>query len=250
MYKIEHISCVIIAKDAEKTIQETLESLTHFKEVILYLNNSTDTTKIIAQKYPNVTIIEGDFIGFGPTKNMACSFATNDWILSLDSDEVLLPKLHTEMQQLNLQNENEVFIIKRDNYFLNKKVRFSGWGNDYLTRIYNKKKHQFNQNQVHEFIEPTSHTYQTTLKNSFKHNAVQNINQFLFKIIHYSDLASQNKKTCCFLTVIAKAKWAFFKTYVLQLGFLDGWRGFVIALSNFNGKFFRYTKRYINCKKP
>jgi hypothetical protein len=78
---------------------------------------------------------------------------------------------------------------------------------------------------------------------------VQDINQFLQKIMKYSDLASKDKKTCCFLTVIFKAKWAFVKTYFLQLGFLDGWRGFVIAVSNFNGKFFRYTKRYINCKK-
>ena len=249
MHNIQHISCVIIAKNAETTIQETLDSLLSFNEVILYMNNSTDTTQEIAKKYANVKVIQGEFIGFGPTKNMACSYATNDWILSLDSDEVLLPNLLKELQTLELHNENEVFILKRDNYFLDKKIRFSGWGNDYLVRLYNKTKHQFNQNRVHEFIELTSHTKQIKLKNSFKHNAVQNINQFLFKIIHYSDLAAHNKKTCCFLTVLAKAKWAFFKTYILQLGFLDGWRGFVIALSNFNGKFFRYTKRYINCKK-
>ncbi len=106
----------------------------------------------------------------------------------------------------------------------------------------------FNENLVHEFIPLQKESIEITLKQSFKHNAVENINQFLQKVIKYSDLASKDKKTCSFLIVIAKAHFAFFKTYILQFGFLDGWRGFLIAVSNFNGKFFRYTKRYINCK--
>ncbi|MBE0499757.1 MAG: glycosyltransferase, partial [Campylobacterales bacterium] len=57
MTKISDISCVIIAKDAQETIQETLESLRDFEEVILYLNNSRDNTKEIAQNFSNVKII-------------------------------------------------------------------------------------------------------------------------------------------------------------------------------------------------
>ncbi|MDD2699106.1 MAG: glycosyltransferase family 2 protein [Arcobacteraceae bacterium] len=246
---IKNITPVIIAKDAQKTIKETLDSLVDFNEVVLYINNSTDNTETIAREYLNVKIVDGDFSGFGPTKNQASSYASNDWILSLDSDEVILPQLLLELKEINLENTKEVFVIKRDNYFLGKEVKYSGWGKDYLVRLYNKNSHQFNQNMVHEFIEITKNTQKTTLNNSFKHNAVDDINQFLIKIIKYSDLASKDKKTCYFLVVLAKAKWAFLKTYFLQLGFLDGWRGFVIAMSNFNGKFFRYTKRYINCKK-
>jgi glycosyltransferase involved in cell wall biosynthesis len=245
---IKSITPVIIAKDAQETIEETLKSLVSFKEVIVYLNNSTDETKQIAKKFSNVKIIDGVFVGFGPTKNKASEFSSNDWILSLDSDEVILPQLLGELKSLKLENNNEVFIIKRDNYFLDKEVKYSGWGKDYLARLYNRQNHQFNQNMVHEFVALNSDTKKTTLKNSFKHNAVIDINQFLVKIIKYSDLASKDKKTCCFLIVLAKAKWAFLKTYFVQLGFLDGWRGIVIAISNFNGKFFRYTKRYINCK--
>ena len=237
-----------MAKDAQDTIVETLDSLTIFDEVILYLNDSSDDTKIIASGYKNVKVIDGEFIGFGPTKNNAASFSKNNWILSLDSDEVILPKLLDEISGLKLEDENEVFTIKRDNYFLDKQVKYSGWGKDLLTRLYNKNTHSFNQNMVHEFIELDENTKNTTLKSSFKHNAVTNINQFLQKIIKYSDLASNDKKTCSFFIVLLKAKFAFFKTYFLQLAFLDGWRGLVISISNFNGKFFRYTKRYINCK--
>lgn len=245
---IDTISVVIIAKDADVTIEETLKSLLSFKNVVLYLNNSTDKTEEIAKKYSNVTIVHGDFLGFGSTKNRAAASAENEWILSLDSDEVILESLLEELKLLNLDNKKEVFILKRDNYFLGEEVKYSGWGKDRLTRLYNRSYHQFNQNIVHEFVELKEDTVKTNLQNSFKHNAVQDINQFLTKVIKYSDLASKDKKTCNFLMVLLKAKFAFFKTYVMQLGFLDGWRGFVIAISNFNGKFFRYTKRYINCK--
>ena len=245
---INKISVVIIAKNAETTINETLDSLVEFNEVILYLNNSSDTTEALSSHYPNVKLIKGEFIGFGPTKNLASTHASNDWILSLDSDEVILPDLLDELKELVPQSNKEIFILKRDNYFFDKEVKHSGWGKDLLTRIYNKNHHQFNQNIVHEFIMITPQSISSNLNNSFKHNAVQNINQFLQKVMSYSDLAAKDQKTCSFFTVVMKAHFAFFKTYFLQAGFLDGWRGFVIAVSNFNGKFFRYTKRYINCK--
>jgi glycosyltransferase involved in cell wall biosynthesis len=245
---IDHISVVIIAKDAEQHIKNCLDSITDFSEVILYLNNSKDKTEEIAQNYNNVSIIQGEFTGFGTTKKRATLYAKNDWILSLDSDESIISNLLTELKTLKLNNKKEVFIIKRDNYFLGKEVKYSGWGKDKLTRLYNKSYHQFNQNLVHEFVELKDDTIKINLKNSFRHDAVQDVNQFLQKIIKYSDLGAENKKTCNFLTVLLKANFAFFKTYIIQLGFLDGWRGYVIAISDFNGRFYRYTKRYINCK--
>ncbi|MDQ7047904.1 MAG: hypothetical protein Q9M39_09995 [Sulfurovum sp.] len=131
---------------------------------------------------------------------------------------------------------------------MGKEVKYSGWGKDKLVRLYNKSHHHFNENIVHEFIEIKDDTVQIELQNSFKHNTVQNINQFLEKVMKYSELGAKDKKTCSFIVVLLKAHFAFIKTYIIQFGFLDGWRGFVIAVSNFNGTFFRYTKRYINCK--
>jgi len=249
MSKINNISCVIISKNSELTIKDTLESLKDFQDIVVYSNNSTDNTENILKDYLNVTLIQGKFIGFGATKNQATTYAKNDWILSLDSDELLPLELIEELKEINLKNSQEVFLLKRDNYFLGKKIVYSGWGKDFLVRLYNKKEHQFNNNMVHEKIELKENTKVTQLSHSFKHNAVQDINQFLQKIIVYSELASKDKKTCSLFVVIFKSLFAFFKTYFLQLGFLDGWRGVVIAISNFNGKFFRYMKRYINCKK-
>lgn len=244
---INNITIVIIVSNGEKTIKESLDTLKDFKEIILYENNSTDNTIKIANSFSNVKIINGEFIGFGETKNSAISFSSNDWIFSLDSDEMITSNLIEELKTLDLKDKTKVFELKRDNYFLGKEIKYSGWGKDYLVRLFNRKYHKFNQNKVHEFIELKNDTKKIRLKNSFKHNAVQDVNQFLYKIAKYSELASKDKQTCSFILVLLKAKFAFIKTYFLQLGFLDGWRGLVIAIANFNGKFFRYTKRYINC---
>jgi len=249
---IENITPVIIAKNAEETIFETLNSLISFEEVILYLNNSTDTTKNIAQKYSNVKIIQGDFLGFGPTKNKAATYSSNEWILSLDSDEVLDEKLTKEIGSLNLKNEKIVYELKRDNYFLGKKVNYSGWGKDYLHRIYNKNYHSLNDNLVHEFLRLKEDASVVRLKNSFKHNAVQKISQQLQKMDSYSTIYATEKrckkKSTPFIAIL-KSIFFFIKTYFFKLGFLDSTAGLLISISGANGVFYKYMKLYEENKK-
>jgi len=233
-----------MAKDADETIQECLDSLKEFDEVILYLNNSTDNTRKIAQNYINIKIIDGEFIGFGPTKNTAATFATNDWILSLDSDEILNEKLISEILAQNLENENNLFTLIRDNYFLGH-ITVS---KDHIVRLYNKNKNIFDDALVHEKVQVHDFNNKITLKTKFKHLNITDINQTLHKMIKYTDLGAEGKKTCFFATVIAKSFFAFFQTYILRFYFLNGWVGFVVAVSNANRRFYKYLKQYINCQ--
>ena len=242
---IRHISVVIIAKNAEDTIAESLESLKAFDEVLLYLNNSTDNTKTIAQNYGNVKIVEGAFIGFGKTKNEAGRQSKHDWILSLDSDEILNEKLIDEIGRLDLTDTTKLYRLKRDNYFLGHKTQSS----DLIVRIYNKKHTGFNDNEVHEKIMVAKQSQVHTLKTSFKHLNIVNINQTLTKIIHYTDLGSKNKKTCFFTVVIAKAVFAFLKTYIIQGNILRGWVGFALAVNSANKRYYKYIKQFINCQE-
>ena len=87
--KIQHISCVMIVKNAKSTIKNVLNSLTEFEDIVIYDNGSDDGTQEIIKNYPNVNLVIDKFLGFGPTKNRAASYAKNDWVLSLDADEVL-----------------------------------------------------------------------------------------------------------------------------------------------------------------
>lgn len=240
------MSVVIMAKNAQETIALSLDSLKMFNEVVLYLNDSTDNTETIAKEYQNVKIIEGTFIGFGETKNKAGEYAQNDWILSLDSDEILTPELIEEINAQDYDDINRLFRLKRDNYFLGHKTQNS----DYIVRIYNKKSTQFNDNKVHEKVIVPQDSQIITLKNSFIHLNITDINQTLTKLIMYTDLGAKGKKTCYFIVVITKAMFAFFKTYILKGNFLRGWVGFALAINSANKRYYKYLKQFINCKEP
>ena len=148
---IEHISAVMIAKDAEAHLEESLKSLKDFKEVIVYDTGSQDQTLKIAQKFSNVAIHQGPFIGFGPTKNEAASLAKNEWIFSIDSDEVVTPELLATLQTLSLQPQ-KVYAIRRQNLFLGRPVRYGNWGSDWVKRLYNRSFTRFSDTQVHESL--------------------------------------------------------------------------------------------------
>ena len=241
----KEISVVIIAKNAEGTIGKTLESLHAFEEVVLYLNDSSDNTEKIAGRYSNVKVVKGEFTGFGPTKNLAASYASNEWILSLDSDEILTGENIDEISSLDLDNRDHLYRMYRDNYFLGHKTQSS----DKIVRIYHKGFTRFNDNNVHEKVIIPKGAKVIDLKSHFIHLNITDINQTLTKIIHYTDLGSTGKKTCFFGTVIAKSLFAFFKTYILQGNIVRGWVGFALAVNSANKRYYKYLKQYINCQK-
>ena len=242
---LNHISVVIMVKNAEGTIRECLDALMIFDQVILYMNNSTDNTRLIAEEYENVNIIDGHFLGFGKTKNMAATYSKNDWIFSLDSDEILNKNVLNEISHIDFHNHKKIYKIKRDNYFLEYKTQQT----DLIARIYNRTFTQFNDNNVHEKVVIPSNAEIIKLKNSFKHLNITDINQTLTKMIQYTDLSSENKKMCFFSIVIAKSIFAFIKIYFLKGNILKGWVGFTLGVNAANRRYYKYIKQFINCKK-
>jgi glycosyltransferase involved in cell wall biosynthesis len=244
MTKIKNISCVIIAKNAESTLKATLESLKNFEDVVIYSNNSTDRTEDIARSYSNVNLIIGDFLGFGPTKNKAATYAKNDWILSLDADEVLSSEFITTLITLIL-NETNVYSITRENYYKKRVVKHC-WGKDIIVRIYNKRKTSFNENKVHESIISNEFDIQN-IKESIKHYPYSSITDFIIKLDRYSTIyAEENvgKKKSSPLKAFSNGIFSFFKTYFLKRGFMDGYAGLLIAFSHMATNFYKYMKLY------
>ena len=234
----------MIAKDAENTISVSLDSLVTFSEVILYLNDTTDKTKQIATKYKNVKIIEGDFIGFGNTKNIAASYSTNSWILSLDSDEVLSQDFIDNILKLSLDDDS-VYTILRTNYYKQRQIKHC-WGNDIITRLYNKNITSFSKKRVHEYI-IDNNMNKKSLQGIVKHYPYQTISDFIIKLDRYSTIFAQEnvgKKSSSPVKAILNAKFSFFKTYFLKKGFLDGSAGLIIAFSHMATNFYKYIKLY------
>lgn len=242
---IENVSAVLITKDVEHCIEKALDSLSDFQEVIVYDNGSTDRTLDIINSYSNVRCIQGEFLGFGPTKRKAVSYASNDWVLSLDADEAVSPELIGNLSAFIDTDPNVVGIIWRHNYFLGKRVRYSGWGNDWLVRLFNRQRHNFNEAMVHENVELSSASVRQRIDGVIVHDAVVDVGQMLEKVARYSSIrASTQRKRYSISMIVFKSMFAFFRTYVLRLGLLDGKAGLVISVSNANGVFWKNIKRY------
>lgn len=244
--KLIEISVTLLTKNSEKHIKRCLGSLTHFAEVIVIDNGSTDHTLEIAQEFSNTKIFKNDFIGFGPLKNLAAQKASFDWIFSIDSDEIASPQLVNELKVLKL-DVNKVYSILRYNFYRNRLIKGCGWYPDWITRIYHRKTTSFVDNRVHEYIIVPPIMITERLSGYIEHYSFSGIYDLLDKMQRYSNIyAEENKglKSSSPIKAIIRGFLAFIKNYIFQKGFLYGYDGFIISFSNACGTFYKYCKLY------
>lgn len=237
------ISVTILTKNSEKYIREVLEALKTFQEVIVLDTGSKDHTIEIAKSFPNVVLHERAFTGFGHCHNLASSLATNDWILSVDSDEIVSNELLHEIHSLTL-NPQAIYSISRHNYYRGKFIKGCGWYPDRVLRIYNRKVTQFSDALVHESIMKKDLEI-IFLKKPIYHFPYETTNDFLTKMQHYSSLFAKQyhgKKKSSTLKALSHGLFAFLKSYFLQRGFLLGGQGFEISAYNGITSFYKYLK--------
>ncbi|PHS56535.1 MAG: glycosyl transferase [Sulfurimonas sp.] len=241
---MKNISCVVIVKNAKTTIKNTLDSLLSFEDVVIYDNGSSDGTLDIIKNYTNINLVQGEFMGFGPTKNEAIKYAKNDWILSLDADEVLSDDFINNLKNLKLNNNN-IYSILRTNYYKKTEIKHC-WGNDIIVRVFNRKKTIFTSDMVHEKI-----IYKDLnilmLFGIVRHYPYSTITDFIIKLDRYSTIfANDNvgKKNSSPSKAILNGIFSFIKTYFFKRGFLDGYAGLVISFSHMATNFYKYIKLY------
>lgn len=238
------ITVTILSKNAEETLQATLQSVSSFPEVLLFDTGSTDKTLEIARLFPNVRILQAPFTGFGPSHNTASMAATHDWILSIDSDEVISTPLLKEIQTLDL-NPLAIYSLQRKNFFNGKWIRgCSGWHPDWVTRLYHRQRTSFSDDQVHEKVLKKD-LAEIRLSGALLHTPYRKIEHFLTKMQTYSTLFA-NQHQARKSSSLCKALWhswaAFLKSYFLKRGFLNGKEGFIISLYNGHVAFYKYLK--------
>ena len=244
------ISVTILTKNSEKYLREVLYSLQSFDEVLIGDTGSSDNTLEIAFQFKNVKVILIPFEGFGKTHNRLVEHAKNDWILSIDSDEVPEKGLISEIYDLHL-NPNEAYSIPRKNFYKGTWVKSCGWYPDRVLRLYNRKRTQFSSHDVHEAV-ISEGLSSIDLRNHLEHYPYEKVSDFLAKMQLYTDLfARQNKgRAASYWTAIFHAKFAFFRSYILKGGFKQGGIGFEISMYNAITAFYKYMKlKEINISK-
>lgn len=243
------ISVTILTKNSERFLEQVLRPLHPFPEIIVLDTGSTDRTLEIAKTFPNVVVYQRPFEGFGPTHNLAASLATYDWILSIDSDEVMTDSLQQEILALPL-DPHCVYSLWRKNYYRGRHIRGCGWYPDRVVRLYHRSATRFCNAMVHESVITTGLKV-TPLSFPVIHYPYHSVSSFLRKMDMYTDLYAdqrEGKKSSLF-TACTHALFAFFKSYIFQRGFLLGAEGFEISWFNMNCAFYKYAKLAEQSKK-
>lgn len=247
---LDRISVVIIARNAARTLERTIDSVAVFDEVVVYLNDSTDDTEALARKFRNVRVVKGPFLGFGPTKNRAIDAARNEWILSLDSDEILTPQLRNSIAEADLTDPSVVYRVRRHNYFLGARMRFGDFGPEQKVRLFNRDVHRFEDADVHESVAVRPNAPVRTLEGSLEHVWIYEPRQLTAKLDRYSNLQGRRRGRALSPAIFAlRSLWAFFRCYVIRLGLLDGWRGFAVAVWVADNVFYKYLMSFDRARK-
>ncbi len=238
------ISALVITLNEEDRIEKFLKSLSFADEIILVDSYSTDGTVVLAQKQKNVKILKRRFDNFSAQKNFAISKAQHDWIVFFDADEEITPKLATEITETLYTPKAIAYTVRRDFYFMGKKIKYSGLQNDTVVRIFHKKYCRYNDNLVHETLDVTGTTQ--LLKERVPHYSYKGFDNYTQKAHQYSALQAKalykKKKKPTLLHFLFRPWYRFWHQYIIRLGILDGKEGFILAYVSA----FSVFKRYLN----
>ncbi len=240
------ISATIITYNEENNIERCLKSLIGVVDEIIVVDSfSSDKTVEICSKY-NAKVYQNPFESYGVQKNFATKKASYDWILSLDADEELSEELRSSILVFKQNAKMNAYTFSRITNFCGKWIKYGGWYPDTQLRFWNKQCGSWNNAKVHERIELEENTTIGKLKGDLLHYSYYTIDEYLHQINKYSnlkaeDLLRKGKKANIF-TLIFKPFFKFFVLYFIQRGIMDGYYGFVIAISASYATFLNYVK--------
>jgi glycosyltransferase involved in cell wall biosynthesis len=235
------LSVIIITKNEAENIRACLESVAWADEIVVVDSGSTDATvKICLELGAKVHV--HDWPGFGMQKNRALSYATHEWVFSIDADERVTPELQSQLIKAMQNETGDGYYLPRLSQFCGKFIRHSGWYPDYVLRLFRRSRGRFSDNMVHErvILEGTA----ARLSSPLLHYSYLSQADVQRKTEQYARAGAiqmiKNGKTPTFADAPLRAGWAFIRTYFLRLGFLDGIAGFNIALMNSRTTYLKY----------
>ena len=246
------LSVVIITKNEAPVIARCIKSIAWADEVVVLDSESTDGTADIARSLGAKVFTSPDWPGFGPQKNRALAHARCDWVLAIDADEWVTPGLRTAIERvLAAPGSHCAYAMPRSSSYCGRHMRHSGWWPDRVTRLFRRGAARFSDDLVHErlLVEGTA----GTLAEPLMHEAIRDLEQALAKMNAYSSAGARMQlargRRASLAGAIWHGAWTFFRGYVLRAGFLDGRAGFMLAVSNAEGAYYRYLKLMLLAEK-
>lgn len=238
------LSVIIIAKNEATNIRRCLESIAWVDEIIVLDSGSEDETVAIAREYtPHV--FQTDWQGFGIQKQRALLHATGDWVLNLDADEFVDADLRLAIQEAMASKLCDGYRVPIRMQFYGKALRFSA-GPKRHVRLFKREGAVFSTDLVHEKILLPTNARIGRIRTPILHYSFRDVSHALSKINLYSSYSAairiQENQQPSFIKALTSSIWMFVRCYFLQGGFLDGRPGFIFALFQSHGSWYRGVK--------
>lgn len=242
---MQPLSIIIICKNEEEVIGTTLQALQGLTDdIIVYDNGSTDRTLEIARQYP-VAVHEGTWEGYGRTKQKTTSLAKYDWILSLDADEIMDNGLKQAILALNLKDPYAIYAVKRKNHLNGTYLAHGEWGSDWQNRLFNRQHVNWDDGEVHETLVKHERSAIHKLNGALEHQTMRSIADYAQKTVNYASLSAEKYfrkgKRSGWVKIRVAPAFTFFKYYIVKLGFLDGYYGYICAKMASHYTFLKYS---------
>ena len=237
------LSVCIITKNEAKNIQACLNNIAWADEIIIIDSESTDQTVPICQQYTDKIVIT-PYKGCGPQKKQAFEMATRDWVLMLDADEHVTPELQLEIKKTLQAPKHNAYKIPFQTFLCGKALRFGDCLCEHQVRLIKRDSNTIVPRIVHSRIETIGSIGK--LKHKILHYSFPNLEKTIRKMNTYSTDGAlhlqQKGQTATLWTAISHGLCSFIRGYILRLGFLDGKAGFMFAVSNAEGAYYKYLK--------
>jgi glycosyltransferase involved in cell wall biosynthesis len=241
------ISAVIIAGNEEKNIERCLNSLLNVADEIVVVDSfSTDNTVKLAESL-GAKVVQREFEGYVEQKRYAITCAENSWILSLDADEALSEELIKSI--LKIKNElkkDTVFAVNRLNNFCGQWIRHCGWYPDVKLRLFHKNSGDWAGSNPHDKFIVNHGVQMGHLPGDLLHYTFYTLEEHNKQIDRFSGIAAQayydKGIRANSLNLIFSPLFKFLRNYVIKLGFLDGYYGWLICIRSARATYLKYDK--------
>lgn len=241
------LSVAIITYNEEKNIERCIASIKEIADEIIVVDSfSTDNTKSICLA-EGVKFIEQPFLGYKEQKKFAIDHCQYDFVLSLDADEAVSPELMSSIKVFKSKKSiADGYNFNRRSWFCNNWVYHGRWYPDKKLRLFRRNLIQITGINPHDKFELPQNAKIVYLKGDLLHYTVEKIEDHIEQCNKFSSISAdhyfQSGKKSNWLKIFLNPTFAFFSSYILHFGFLDGFNGYVIAKEIAHTTFMKYVK--------
>lgn len=240
------LTILIPTFNEERNIRDAIAGAAWADEVLVVDSFSVDNTRAIATEM-GARVLEHEYVNSATQKNWAIPQAANEWVMVLDADERITPELRAEIEAfIATPGDDTAMRIYRANYFMGKRIRYCGWQDDSVLRVFPRDRTRYIDREVHADAIVDGGGGVRVAKTRMPHYTFDSFQQYMKKFDRYTTWAAgdraQRTPRVTAVHLLGRPLWRFFKQYILRLGILDGLAGLIVCMLAAFSVFLKYAK--------